>query len=92
MQDHKVNICMKQLGNMVSSLKRKFQENEMKIGHGDDESLAFSKPNDKKMFELSKMIWGKTSTLHLNKPLYYCIWLCWDFFILPLNIERMQQF
>ena len=29
---------------------------------GDDESLAFSKPNDQKMFELSKMIWGKTST------------------------------
>ena len=69
----KANISMKHLGNMVSSLKRKFQENEMKIGHGDDESLAFSKPNDKKMFELSKMIWGKTSTLHLNKPLYMVV-------------------
>ena len=58
----KANISMKHLGNMVSSLKRKFQENEMKIGDGDDESLVFSKPHDQKMFELSKMIWGKTST------------------------------
>lgn len=51
------NITKRQLSDKLKRLKKKFQDNESKTA----ELLAFPKSHDKKVFDLSKMLWGKTS-------------------------------
>ena len=53
------DISRRQLGDKLSRLKKKILDFESK--GGDNKTLPFRKPHDQKVFDLSMMIWGKTS-------------------------------